>query len=231
MKYYKIPLVLLICLGFLNSIRAQRFSLLVEAGPLRGQVDGDKLQGFFYNGFSAGIGSNVTLEKEHFASIKTSYYAQGSKLQDLSQRGVNQSLQLSTDLQTIGLELSYKYKPVNEIYFVGLGFVRHQLVKLEYEVHSKPLLPGDPERILDPGQLKSGFTSLKIYAGFRAFPKGEIYFALESSLTNLLNSDFFEVKSLVPYSISAVFTYEIIAPEEVRVRKRPGSKVRQPRRS
>jgi hypothetical protein len=208
---------------------AQRFSLLVEGGPLRGQVDGDKLDGFNYRGFTAGIGSNVTLTNEHFISIKTSYYSQGSKQEEPGLSDMSKRLQIATELQTIGLELSYKYRPLEKFYILGLGVVRHQVANVEYEVFSKPMIVFEEDKTLGPRQLKSGFTSLKLYAGFRAFSRGEVYFSVEGSMTNLLNSDFLEFESLVPYSLAVVFTYEIISPKEVKTRSRPGSKVRPPR--
>jgi opacity protein-like surface antigen len=207
-----------------NSLNAQRFSFLAEAGGLRAQIDGDKIQGFYYNGYTFGIGSNYTFTPEHFLAIKTTYYNQGSRRKSDLESQRREGIQLEVDLNTIGLELTYKYDPVHLPHFYGLGFVRHQLIDLDYEIVESQL-EGDG-RLLDPDQVKSGFNSLKFYYGVDLFKRASIYASMETSVSNILSSRFFEVKRLVPYSIAVIFSYEIFAAKEVVMKKRPGSKSR-----
>jgi len=203
---------------------AQRFSLLVEAGGLKGQMDGDKIQGFYYNGYNVGIGSYYTFTPQHFLAVKSSFYNQGSRRKDVFQPRLREGFQLEVDLRTIGMEVSYKFDPVDKAYFMGAGLVRHQLVGINYDIIDNET-DGDA-RMFEADQLRSGFTSLKLYYGFNLFERAGIYFSFESAVSDIVKYNFFEIQSLIPYSVSAVFTYEILAAAEVKAKKRPGSKTR-----
>ena len=212
-----------------NDLEAQRFSLLAEAGGLRGQIHGDKIEGFHYNGYTFGIGSNYTFTPEHFLAIKTTYYNQGSRRKNELESVRREGFQLEIDLNTIGLELAYKYNPSHLPHFYGIGFVRHQLVDLKYEIVTSQLEGSGLQ--LDPNQLKSGFHSLKFFYGFDLFKRASLYGSVETSVSNMLSSKFFEVNRLKPYSIAVIFSYEIFASKEVVTKKRPGSKSRVKKKS
>lgn len=215
-------LVFMLCLSF--HLGAQRFSLLVEAGGLRGQVDGDKIQGFHYTGFNVGIGSYYTFTPQHFLAVKSSFYNQGSRRKDKFQPRLRDGFQLEVDIRTIGIELSYKYDPRNRNYFFGAGMVRHQLVGLNYDIIDNEV--GEEVRSFEADQLRSGFNSLKFYTGYNLFDRAGLYLSLESAVSDLVKYKFFDIQSLIPYSVSLVFTYEILAAEEVNSKRRPGSKSR-----
>lgn len=208
----------IVCMG-------QRFSLIAEAGGMKAQVDGDKVQGFHYNGFVVGIGTHYAFTPQHFLTVKTSLYNQGSRRKDKFARRPREGFQMEMDFNSIGLELSYKFAPVGRPYFLGAGFVRHQLVGLNYEIIDNVIVP-EEKFVLDPDRISSSYNSIKFYYGFDIFKRAGLYLAFESAITDMLKTDFEEIRTLTPYSLSAVFTYEIIAPKIDEKKKRPGSKSR-----
>ncbi|WP_235296725.1 hypothetical protein [Portibacter marinus] len=223
-KYY----CFLLCLLSLHTGLGQRFSLLAEAGIVRAQIDGDKIQGFHYPGYVIGIGTHYSISIEHALSVKTSYYRHGSRAKDSFLPVSRSPFQMQMDLNSIGLEFSYKFEPKESYYFVGGGFVRHQLVQLKYDIVSNPLYEADKEKfILTSDQLSSSYVSFKIYYGLKLFNRADIYFALETGFTDLLKEELEQLQSLNPYSLSAVFTYEIIAAKVEERKVRPGRKIRE----
>ena len=222
----KLWVIFLLSLSFILGLNAQRFSFLSEVGGLRSQIDGDKIQGFYYNGYTAGIGSNYMMNYQNFISIKTSFYSQGSVRREDNRSKLTNGIQLEMDLRTVGLELSYKYEPYQLSYFLGAGLVRHQLVDFQYDIVTRQ--KQDEIGELTSDFLSKSFTSMKLYFGYNVFARSEIYLSVETSLTNLVKNNFFEVKTLIPYSLHAIFTYEIIAPEIKKPRHKAGSKSRKP---
>ena len=215
-------LMVLICFGI--NLHGQRFSFLAEVGGMRTQIDGDKIQGFHNNGYIVGIGTNYTFTPQHFIAVKSTFYNQGSRRKDQFQPRPRDGFQLEVDLRTIGIELSYKYDPSDRSYFLGAGLVRHQIVNLKYDIIDNEI--EDNSRMFESDQLRSGFTSIKFYYGFTLLARGGLYFSLETSVSDIVKYDFFEVQSLIPYSLAAVFTYEIKAAVKVKRKSRPGSKSR-----
>jgi hypothetical protein len=224
MKGVVISLVIFFFGLSIDGLEAQRFSFLAEVGGLKGQVDGDKIQGFYYNGYTFGIGSNYTFTPEHFLAIKTTYYNQGSRRKSDLVTERREGIQLELDLNSIGLELAYKFAPYQKNYFYGVGFVRHQLVDLNYEIIESQLQGSDLS--LNPDQIRSGFNSFKFYGGFDVFERASIYASLEASVSNMLDERFYEVRKLTPYSLAVIFSYEIFSAEEVKMKSRPGKKSR-----
>lgn len=227
MKNHLLIFYLLVFMLASTSLLGQRFSLLAELGGLRGQVEGDKITGFFYNGFTLGIGSNYTITPDNFFTVKTSYYSQGSRRRSSRVWEMTEGVQIEMDLNSVGLEFGYKYEPQNKFFFAGASYLRHQLVSLDYEVVVSQLQGAEEE--FDPATIRSGFNSAKVYYGIDVFPRASVYGAFEISFTNMLESDFFDVDRITPYSVSLVFAYEIFAAKEVQVKARPGSKTRQRR--
>lgn len=217
-------IIALFTFSFILGIQAQRFSFLTEVGGLRSQIEGDKIQGFYYNGYTVGIGSNYMMNYQNFLSIRTSFYSLGSTRKEENRTKLSNGIQLEMDLKTVGLELSYKYEPYQLSYFLGVGLVRHQLVDFEYDIITRQ--KEDEIGEFSSDFLFNSFTSLKMYFGHNVFKRAEIYLSLETSLTNLVKENFFEINALIPYSLHAVFTYEIIAPEIKEPRRRSGSKSR-----
>ncbi|WP_235296489.1 hypothetical protein [Portibacter marinus] len=225
MRIFK-PCLLILLFGvfFLFTAEAQRFSLVTEVGGMKTQVDGDKIQGFHYNGVVFGLGSVYTINESNFLAVKTSYYRQGSRRKDQFQDRPREGFQLQLDFQTIALELSYKHKLPGGKSFLGAGFLRHQLVNLDYELVSV-VQKGADDLELTAEELNSAYLSVKGFAGRQIFPRTELYLAMESAISNMLTTDFSVIRTLAPYSLSAVLTYEIIAPK-FEQRKKPGYKKR-----
>lgn len=219
-KYFILAILLLSTL----SLCGQRFSLLLEAGALKSQMDGDKIQGFYNNGYNVGIGSYYTFTPQHFLAVKSTFYDQGSSRKNEFQPKLREGFQMEVDLKSIGIELSYKFDPKSQPYFGGLGLVRHQVVGLDYQIIDNEI--EEETRMLTSNELRNGFTSVKFFYGINFSQRTGIYVAFESAISDLIKQNFFEIQSLIPYSIAAVFTYEIIAAEEVKTKKRPGSKRR-----
>ncbi len=218
------PIILLLLSVSTFYLYGQRFSLLAEVGGMRSQIDGDKIQGFYYNGYNVAIGSNYAFNSQNFLSIKTAFYSQGSTRKDQFQPKLREGFQLEIDLRTIGVEISYKFAPAEKRYFLGAGVVQHQVVDFRYKIIDNVI---EAEQVaLDPEQISSSFTSAKFFYGFDVFPKGSIYFSLQSSMTNMLESNFEQIRTLTPYSVAAVFTYEIIASKIEEKKSRPGAKTR-----
>jgi len=204
----------------------QRFSLLAEAGIVRGQIDGDKLQGFHYPGYVFGIGTNYSFNRTNDISVKTSYYRQGSISTKAFSAPSVDAFQIQMDMNTIGLEISYKYDPEDQFYFLGGGIVRHQVVKVNYEIDTSPFTSSNEKFTLDSEALSTSYFGVKIYYGINLLERAGAYFALESGFTDLLKEPNDRIKRLSPYFLSAVFTYEIIAPNIEEKKNRPGSKAR-----
>ncbi|GLR19226.1 hypothetical protein [Portibacter lacus] len=221
---YKHVIILLLVLGFLTSIKAQRFSLITEIGGLKTQVDGDKIQGFYYNGYTAGIGTNYAFNAENFLSVKTAYYDQGSRVKNKYEPKPVEGFQLALDFSTVGLEVSYKFQPYSKKYYLGIGAVHHQIISFEYGIVEEKAREFD--RNLSSDQLRGSFNSIKAYYGYELFDRASLYFATQISTTNLMKSNFHQIKSLVPYSIELVFSYEIFATKNDKFKSRPGSKSR-----
>lgn len=227
MKTPSLTLHLVLFMLAYGSLAGQRFSFLSELGGLRGQIDGDNIDGFYYNGFTLGFGSNYTISNDHFISVKTSYYSQGSRRSSDTAWDLGEGLQIEMDLNSVGLEIGYKYAPKDKFLFGGISYVRHQLVSSDYKLFLIQTKEGREE--FDPTTIRSGFNSVKSYYGLDLFPRASIYGAFEISYTNLLESNYLEVERILPYSLSLVFSYEILAAKEIKVNARPGSKTR-PRR-
>ncbi len=218
MKYF-LSLVIML---FLSKGYSQKFSFLPEAGLLLTQIDGDKLQGFHKKGFIVGIGTHYSLSENFKIAIKTSFYRQGSTRKDIFQDKLPEGIQLEIGLNTVGLEFSTLYAPIDRSFFFGLGLVHHQILDFKYNIVDNVIT--GPARVLDPAIVASSFNNIKFFLGWSFAISYKFTIAYETSFSDILNEDFFNIARLRPYLLSFSFSYELNPgkkkkPKQKRIRK------------
>ena len=228
--YYwkKIIVVLAVFILIPRMAHSQRFSLLADIGVIKSQVDGDKIQGFYYNGYLFGIGSNYAFNEKHFLAIKTSFQQLGSNRKNLFQPRLEDGFQVELDFSTIALECSYKFDPPSRRFFMGAGVLRHQIVNLDYEIVDN-IVKDEDKILIDSELLSSSYFSFKFYYGIKLLKRTSLSLAFETAFTDIMKSNLDELRTLKPYLLAATFSYEIIAPKIDSNGRRPGTKARQPR--
>ena len=203
---------------------AQKFTFFPEAGFLISQIDGDKLQGFHKRGIKLGIGTHYPFGDQIKLSVKTSYYRFGSGRENKFQDKLADGIQLEMGLNTIGLELSGMYDPPGKSIFFGLGLVHHQILDYDYKIIDNVV--GVDPRMLMPSAVSGSMNNAKFFIGWRFYTNYRLFISYESSLTDILREDFFNLGRLRPYMMTFSVAYEFNPGTQ---RKSKGKKVRKPR--
>lgn len=205
-------------------LTAQKFSFLPEAGFLISQIDGDKLNGFHKKGLILGIGTHYPLSNSFKLAIKTSFYSQGSVRGNKFDDKLPEGLQLEMSLNTVGLEFSSIFAPAEKSLFFGLGLVHHQILDFDHNVVDNVIV-GDL-RTLDPANINTSFNNVKFFLGWSFASSYKMTIAYESSFSNILNEDFFNIARLRPYLLTFSLAYELNPSKKKKSKKKKSRKSR-----
>jgi len=181
-------------------------------------MDGDKLQGYDKTGLLLGIGTHYALAQDFNLAVKTTFYSQGSARRDRFQDKLKDGLQLEMGLNTIGLELSIMYAPIDRSFFLGTGLVHHRILDYDYNIVDNVI--SGPPRILDPETVAGSFNNLKFFIGWSFAKVYRFTIAYESGFTDILQEDFFNISRLRPYHLAFTLSYELNPVERKKKKKK-----------
>jgi len=214
----------LLLLGW-NFGYGQKFSFVTEFGLLSSQIDGDGLTGFTKKGIKAGIGVNYPLLESLILSVDGSYNQQGSKKSTSYKLKIGRIADTTeSDINTIGLGLSFIYMPPTKSLFFGTGLVYHRLLSYDLDI-VEYRSPGTPARVIDSQSVANSYIAFKVLAGYKLGPNFRFNISFERALSNIMNIPIDDINTLSPYSLTYSLSYEL-NPSKSNTRKRHRKKKR-----
>ena len=159
--------------------------------------------------------------------ITTSFYRWGSTRENRFQDKLPEGIQLEMGLNTVGLELSTLYELEGKSIFFGFGLVHHRILDYDYKIVDNTISVGTDPRMLDATAIRSSLNNLKFFVGWRFSTVYRFKIAYESSMTDILDENFFNIARLRPYMLTFTFAYEFNPGIK---KKSKGKKARKPRK-